>query len=1004
MATKSLDVLIGHLHRAVLLPDRAGLTDSQLLEYFVSSRDEAAFEVLVRRHGPMVFALCRRVIGNLHDAEDAFQASFLVLARKAASVSPREAVGNWLYGVAYRTARRARAVSARQRAREKQVKDMPHPSTEPADPLKELETLLDQELSRLPDKYRLPLVLCELEGRSRKEVARQLKLPEGTLSSRLATGRKMLASRLARHGLASSGAMLAALLPQSAASASVPSSLVTSTAKAAGLFAAGQAAATVVSTEVAALAEEVLKTMLLIKLKIGAGLLLSFAALVIGAYGLTSPSIQAEPAVVKVPAQVKTEEPPAAVEQGRIQGRFTAADTGKPVAGAKVWVLVQGMPGKAAVVEALSDADGRYAVTVPFGHCNLWGVYAPPGYYTQDPKTWGAILITGAERQVVRDFVLRPGSPWQVELEGEKLPLGKPPLFSAVPDPERQGFASGEIITVTGDARGKAVLTIPSAGGSYRFSCGLRDSPNRYEIPPVNLEIDNGFDPCQIKGVPESQTERKAVRLRDTAGRSAVVEGAGVLVEAGRVVLRFHPQRIPTASALVFRGSVVDDAGKPVKGAKFTAAFAKGGGSGMSEWNAMTDARGKMEMADVVLPQSFFEADGRVSMIVVKSGYDGAQTKELNLLEVKRAGSADFGTVALRPGRTLRGKVVEENGRAVQGALVTNMTNYFLYGHLRCRTDAEGRFLMPDLSWGRQEITAQYGERSGREVFQFDANKDECLITVRLTPQIGSRQSPIGSRQSPMARPSMPPGGHEGVWDLTPPIKEPKYQNEPRYALLVFGPKRDQRVWMVLDGTTLYVDRNGNGDLTEPDERLEPNNPKDGSNRFEGSSSHTHFDVFEFTVRAGFGGTAKLKLDHWIRAENFVPKTSFDKHLHAKWLELRYEDSTLWRQDGRGQGQTPVVFMPKPSDAQVCALDGPLTFVLKLGENQVLKRGEAGCDLAFHIAVVGRPHRGDEQQSYNPLATKEVPEGAHVVVDIEYSSKAANTPHLHRKYLLIERC
>jgi hypothetical protein len=242
------------------------------------------------------------------------------------------------------------------------------------------------------------------------------------------------------------------------------------------------------------------------------------------------------------------------------------------------------------------------------------------------------------------------------------------------------------------------------------------------------------------------------------------------------------------------------------------------------------------------------------------------------------------------------------------------------------------------------------------------------------------------------------------VWDLTPPIKEPKYQNEPRYALLVFGPKRDQRVWMVLDGTTLYVDRNGNGDLTEPDERLEPNNPKDGSNRFAGSDSYTHFDVFEFTVRAGIGGTGKFKLHHWIRAENFVPKTHFDRQLRAKWLELRYENSTLWRQDGQGQGQTPVVFMPKPADAQVCALDGPLTFVLKLAENQVLKRGEAGCDLAFHIAVMGRPHRGAEQQFYNPLATTEVPEDAHLVADIEYSSKAANTPPLHRRYLLKQRC
>jgi hypothetical protein len=213
---------------------------------------------------------------------------------------------------------------------------------------------------------------------------------------------------------------------------------------------------------------------------------------------------------------------------------------------------------------------------------------------------------------------------------------------------------------------------------------------------------------------------------------------------------------------------------------------------------------------------------------------------------------------------------------------------------------------------------------------------------------------------------------------------------------------------MVLDGATLYVDRNGNGDLTEPDERLEPTNPIDGNNRFANPGSHTHFDVFEFTVRAGATGTSKFRLDHWIRAENFTPKPDFDKKWHAKWLELRWENSTLWRQEGQGQGQTPVLFMPKPEDAQVCALDGPLTFVVKLPQYQVLKRRAAGGDLAFHIVVMGRAPRGNEplfeRQFYNPLATKEVPEGAHLEVEIEYPAKGPDAPPLRRSYLLKQRC
>jgi RNA polymerase sigma factor (sigma-70 family) len=996
VAHASGSVLIRHLRRAALCPNGAALTDGQLLELFLLHRDEAAFEALVRRHGPMVLAVCRRVIGNLHDAEDAFQASFLVLARKAASVSPRDAVGNWLYGVAYRTAIRARAVCARRWAREKQVKNMPHLKTEPADPLQGFEPLLDRELNRLPDKYRLPLILCELEGRLRKDVARQLKVPEGTLSSRLATARKMLARRLARHGLATSGAVLATMFSQNGASASIPSRLVMSTARAAYLFVTGQqTAAVVVSTKVTALAEGVLKAMLLTRLKIGGVLFLAFAVVVVGAYAGNAPLPQAEQRPLKEPSLTKAEGRPTEVDQGRIQGRFTAADTGKPVAGAKVQVLIQGVPGHAALADAVSDGDGHYQVKVPLGHCNLWGVYAPAGYYTQDEKTYGEILTTRAQPQVVRDFVLQPGLPWQVELHGANMSMIKQLVFSALQDPERQMYSSGENIMVMANARGKGILTIPTAGGRYRFGCMATEFPSRYETLPVNLEIDKGFDPRQIKGVPEPQAEGKSVRLRDAAGRSAVIDGAEIHVEAGQAVLRFRAKPIPTAAAFRLRGAAVDEAGKPVEGAKFTAAFASAQGAGMSQLEATTDAQGKVEMPNVVLPQSSFVPERRISMIVVKSGYDGAQTKELSLLEVKQTGSGDFGTVVLRPGHTLQGKVVDENGRPVHGALVTNLTNYFLYSHLRCRTDTDGRFVMPDLSFGKQNISAQYGKRSGQAEFMFDANNGECLITVRLMPSSGTRET---------ARPLAPPARHAEAWDLTPPLKEPKYQNEPRYALLVFGPKKEQRVWMVLDGATLYVDRNANGDLTEPDKRLEPNNPTDGSNRFAGSGSHTYFDVFEFAVQAGTGGTSKFKLQHWIRAKDFVPKTEFDKKLQADWQALGHENSTLWRLEGQGQGQTPVVFMPKPADAQVCALDGPLTFVVKLPEYQVLKRGEAGADLAFHIVVVGCPHRAAEHEFYNPLATKEVPEDAYLEVEIEYPTKATNAPPLRRKYLLKERC
>jgi RNA polymerase sigma factor (sigma-70 family) len=193
MAASPTSNALHPLYRAALLRDGAGLTDGELLENFITRPDEGYFEALVRRHGPMVLGVCRRFLRNPHDAEDAFQAAFLVLAQRAASVVPRDLVGNWLYGVAYRTALAARRAAARRRAREKQVPDMPEPQVEMEETWLELLPLLDRELNRLPAIYRAPVVLCHLEGRTRKEAAQQLGLPVGTVSGRLTTALRLLA-------------------------------------------------------------------------------------------------------------------------------------------------------------------------------------------------------------------------------------------------------------------------------------------------------------------------------------------------------------------------------------------------------------------------------------------------------------------------------------------------------------------------------------------------------------------------------------------------------------------------------------------------------------------------------------------------------------------------------------------------------------------------------------------------------------------------------------------
>jgi RNA polymerase sigma factor (sigma-70 family) len=262
MATSHMSEFLQRLRSAVL-PRGAGRTDAQLLDGFLGQRDEAALAGLVQRHAPMVWGVCRRILRNDHDAEDAFQATFLVLVRRAAAITSRELLANWLYGVACQTARKARASAAQRRTREKQVPVMPEPETAPQHRRHDLQGLLDQELNRLPVKYRLPLVLCDIEGKSRREAAEELCWPEGTVAGRLARARQLLAKLLARHGLVLSAASLAAVLSQAAA-ACPPAALLASTVQAASQFAAGPAAPGMLSPAFA-LAEGVLKTMLQIK-------------------------------------------------------------------------------------------------------------------------------------------------------------------------------------------------------------------------------------------------------------------------------------------------------------------------------------------------------------------------------------------------------------------------------------------------------------------------------------------------------------------------------------------------------------------------------------------------------------------------------------------------------------------------------------------------------------------------------------------------------------------
>ncbi|HEX8201941.1 MAG TPA: sigma-70 family RNA polymerase sigma factor [Isosphaeraceae bacterium] len=274
-----------------------GLTDGQLLERFTTRGGEAAemaFVALVERHGPMVVRVCRSILRDEHAAQDAFQATFLVLARKAGTLLVRDSLGPWLHQVAYRVAACARSAVVRRRRHERRATAMVGRavSEENRD---DLGAVLHEELDRLPERWRVPLVLCYLEGLTHEQAARQLGWPLGTVQSRLARGREQLRGRLIRRGLATSVGMAGLVLTAGVATAAVPAGLLDSTTRAAMRAVAGEIAAGGVSTSVVSLTERMLRVMFLNRLKVAAAALvvpLTVGVLMIRA-GVPDPSQEA---------------------------------------------------------------------------------------------------------------------------------------------------------------------------------------------------------------------------------------------------------------------------------------------------------------------------------------------------------------------------------------------------------------------------------------------------------------------------------------------------------------------------------------------------------------------------------------------------------------------------------------------------------------------------------------------------------------------------------------
>jgi RNA polymerase sigma factor (sigma-70 family) len=314
MSRTQVDSVLGRVRQLLAAQRACAVTDRQLLADFIERRDELAFAALVHRHGAMVLNVCRRAVGHAADAEDAGQATFLVLARKAGSIRKRDSLASWLHGVAFRIARKLRASRTRRERGQGPLVDVADADTSADVTWREVRAVLDEELARLPDVYRAPLVMCYLEGKTQDEAARELGWTPGTLRGRLGRGRERLRGRLVRRGLTLSAALFSAILAEAPAFGMASAALDVTIVRSAVLMTAGHGAAGgIISTEVAALAQGAVRAMFVGKLQLGALVLATTIIMGVAGwltYDLVARSSSASAAADTAPADTPKPKPP----------------------------------------------------------------------------------------------------------------------------------------------------------------------------------------------------------------------------------------------------------------------------------------------------------------------------------------------------------------------------------------------------------------------------------------------------------------------------------------------------------------------------------------------------------------------------------------------------------------------------------------------------------------------------------------------------------------------
>lgn len=711
----------------------AGLGEGQLLHRFVAQRDPVAFEALLVLHGPMVLGVCRRHLRDPHDVDDAFQATFLVLVRRVNALRGLDQLGPWLHGVAFRVASRARVTAARRRERER---DSPAARVESVDPAaglegEELRRALDAEIDRLPEKYRRPVVLCYLEGRSHAEAARRLRASEGSVRGRLDRARERLRSRLARRGLAPAAGLPAAWLSTETATAAVPASLLAATASSlAGLVAAG--AITTSMARVVSLAERTLHMMTLSKMKAAAAALLATVAVTLVAWVSAATLTQDEDQPPAATAEKKTEsqrrtvnavraESPQAKAKGRtLEIRVVDRQTGRPIPGVNLRI---GIDRKR--IDATTDETGRYVITDLPITLNGLVVWAKKPGLVPTVVNWREEALEG---RIPSRFTL-PMEPGTTIGGGVRDEEGRPIAGATVYLRADCGRGEGAVVTdlfeypAHTDAQGRWRCDLIPAGS---------DCVSTRLVHP-DFVSDRSYGDTPVPPI---------ARLRDQTAVMVMKRGATLF------------------------GTIHNASGKPIAGARVKL--------GTDRWGSpqppstTTDVEGRYQ----------FHVQPGSQVVTVQAGDYAPDLKPVPAIQGRT--QVDF---QLEPARSLHGLVLDPQGRPIAGARVVADTwrGYRTLEDSRATTDADGRFRWDGAP--ADEVLVDVVHRAYMPVRRKPLRASDAEIVLTLSPSLRVHGTVVDAdTDQPIPAFKVIPGivisKHEPYWtyDKARPAKDGWYE------------------------------------------------------------------------------------------------------------------------------------------------------------------------------------------------------------------------------------